>query len=255
MNKHLQELIQVASFDKQIDDLAPKIQKVREKLDEKIRLKEQVLKNIESLNQEAHAIDLEITQHDRNIQEASLKLENISKKQKEIKTEKEMRALDVESDIAKENMTNSNSEIQRLEALKASKQEEKEACLPKLAEIEEHIRTLEEETKSEVQEIKKVQQEIFQKKEALVANMDSKITGFYAKIRRWAGNTSVVPVFKQACGGCFIKINDMVYNEILKGQEILNCPHCGRILYAKKDGDTQSDEKPKNESSKRKAKA
>ena len=231
MNKHLQDLIQVAAYDIQIDELGPKIQKIRSELDEKINQQEQILKNIENLNQEAHAINLEITHHDRNIQDASAKLEQISKKQKEVKTEKEIRALDVESDIAKENMTHSNSEIERLEALKLTKEEEKNAYAPQLEELKSLIQTLESQTQSQVQEIKKAQQDLFDKKETLSAKMDSKITGFYAKIRRWAGNTSVVPVFKQACGGCFMKLNDTIYNEIIKGNDIINCPHCGRILY------------------------
>ena len=29
----------------------------------------------------------------------------------------------------------------------------------------------------------------------------------------------------------FIKINDKTYAEVLKGEEIVNCLHCGRILY------------------------
>ncbi len=232
MNKHLKELIEVANFDKQIDDLEPKISQARSELNEQIKQQEQILKNIEKLDRESYSIELEISHHNRNIQDASSKLEQISKKQKEIKTEKEMRALDVESDIAKENMTHSNSEIDRLETLKKSKEEEKKAYEPKLEELKSLIKTLEEKTQSQVQEIKKVQQELFNKKEALVEQMDSKITSFYAKIRRWAGNTSVVCVFKQACGGCFIKLNDTIYSEILKGNDIINCPHCGRILYA-----------------------
>ena len=51
-------------------------------------------------------------------------------------------------------------------------------------------------------------------------------------LRRWAKNTSVVPVFKQACGGCFIRLNDRTYTEVLCDENsIITCPHCGRILY------------------------
>lgn len=246
MNKHLEELIQVANLDKQIDDLEPKIHQVRHELDEKIKQKEKIIKTTQSLNQEAHSIDLEIAHHEHNIQDASTKLEQIAKKQKEVKTEKEMRALDVESDIAKENMTHSNNEIARLEALKATKLEEKNSFSPKLEELEGLIKGLEKKTQSQVQEIKKAQEELFHQKEALVAKMDSKITSFYAKIRRWAKNTSVVSVFKQACGGCFIKLNDTIYNEICKGNDIINCPHCGRILYMPKPQKaSKSEEKAK----------
>lgn len=245
MNKHLQELIQVANFDKQIDDLEPKILQVRFELDGKIRQKAQILKDIETLSDEIKGIDLEISKHDRNIQEASAKLEQIAKKQKEVKTEKEFRALDVETDIAKENMTHSNAEIERLEASKNAKAEQKESYAPKLDELGAIIETLEAQTQQQVQEIKQKQQELFNQKEALIAQMDSKITGSYAKIRRWALNTSVVPVFKQACGGCFIKLNDSIYNEICKGNDIINCPHCGRILYTSNQSETPATEKPK----------
>ncbi|RDU59505.1 zinc ribbon domain-containing protein [Helicobacter marmotae] len=246
MNKHLEELIKVASFDKQIDDLEPKISQARSGLDEKIKQKEHILKDVAALGEEIHNIELEISRHDRNIQEASLKLEQIIKKQKEVKTEKEVRALDVENDIAKENMTHSNAEIERLEALKNAKTEQKQAYTPQLDELDKAIQELEVKTQKEVEEIKKTQQKLFEQKQALVTQMDSKITGFYAKIRRWALNTSVVPVFKQACGGCFIRLNESIYNEILKGNDIINCPHCGRILYIKPE-ESQADleEKPK----------
>lgn len=235
MNKHLRDLIEVANFDKQIDDLGPKIDEVRKELDEKIRQKNQILKNIENLNQEHHSINLEIAHHDRNIQEISLKLDTIAKKQKDIKTEKELRALDIEEDIAKENMTHSNNEIQRLEAVKNAKEDEKAKLESQIQSLQAEIDVLENQTQSKVQEIKAIQQNLFNQKEVLVAQMDNKITSFYAKIRRWALNTSVVPVFKQACGGCFIRLNDTIYAEILRGNDIINCPHCGRILYAPTD--------------------
>lgn len=245
MNKHLQELIRIAHFDKQIDDLEPKIAQVRYELDEKIKQKEQVLKDIESLDEETRNIELEIARYDRNIQEYSAKLEQIAKKQKEVKTEKEMRALDVETDIAKENMTHSNAEIERLEASKVAKIEQKSSYAPKLEELKSAIETLELQTQEQVQEIKRMQQNLFDKKESLISQMDAKIIGFYAKIRRWALNTSVVPVFKQACGGCFIKLNDTIYNEINKGNDIVNCPHCGRILYMQQDCESTLQVTPK----------
>jgi hypothetical protein len=44
-------------------------------------------------------------------------------------------------------------------------------------------------------------------------------------------DSAVVPVKKQACYGCHMKINDKTYAEVIKAEEIVNCPHCGRILY------------------------
>ena len=61
--------------------------------------------------------------------------------------------------------------------------------------------------------------------------MNQNIIVFYEKIRRWARNTAVVPVRKQACYGCYMKLNDHTYASVVRGEEITTCPHCGRILY------------------------
>ena len=136
------------------------------------------------------------------------------------------------------------------------KNKEKQSYTPKLEQLKSEIEALETQTQKQVQEIKQAQQDLFEEKESLVAKMDNKVISFYAKIRRWALNTSVVPVFKQACGGCFIKLNDTIYNEILKGNDIINCPHCGRILYADSQAKASAQESVKAEAKpKKKAKA
>ncbi|MEE6591681.1 hypothetical protein VWN77_10245, partial [Campylobacter coli] len=42
---------------------------------------------------------------------------------------------------------------------------------------------------------------------------------FYEKIRKCAKNTAVVPVKKQACYGCFMKIYYNTYLSVIKGEE------------------------------------
>jgi predicted nucleic acid-binding Zn-ribbon protein len=32
-----------------------------------------------------------------------------------------------------------------------------------------------------------------------------------------------------------MKLNDKTYSEVIKGDEIVNCPHCGRILYIERE--------------------
>ena len=77
----------------------------------------------------------------------------------------------------------------------------------------------------------KERKEVYAKKDKLIATMNQKILAFYEKIRKWAHNTAVVPVKKQACYGCFMQINDKTFSAVIKGEDIVTCPHCGRILY------------------------
>ena len=68
--------------------------------------------------------------------------------------------------------------------------------------------------------IEKIKGELFVKREELSRNLEQKVLSFYEKIRIWAGNTAVVPVKKQACYGCYMKLNDKTYSEVIKGDEI-----------------------------------
>ena len=65
---------------------------------------------------------------------------------------------------------------------------------------------------------------IFDEKEVIAKNIDNKIIIFYEKIRKWAKDSSIVPIKKQACSGCFIRINDRIYLELIKADTITTCP-------------------------------
>lgn len=232
MNKHLQSLIQIANLDKQIDDLEPKIAQARKELDSKIAQKTSTLRAIETLQEQSKNLQHEINENDRLIHETSARLEGIAKKQQEIRNEKELRALNVEEDIAKENLTLANEQIQKLQTIQKAKNDEIAQLQGSISELDSQISELEQSTQSAVEVIKKEQQEIFKQKQEIISKSDIKSITFYEKIRRWAKNTSVVPVFKQACGGCFIRLSDRTYAEVLSEENsIITCPHCGRILY------------------------
>lgn len=83
--------------------------------------------------------------------------------------------------------------------------------------------------------LEKDRMSVYDKKTKLVGEMNQKVLSFYEKIRKWAKNTAVVPVKKQACYGCFMKIYDKTYLSVVKDEEIVTCPHCGRILYKEQE--------------------
>jgi predicted nucleic acid-binding Zn-ribbon protein len=97
--------------------------------------------------------------------------------------------------------------------------------------LDANLSSVKEEVDAKLAAINAKRQKVFEAKEKLVSQMNQKGLSFYQKIRRWAKNTAVVEVRNQACMGCYMVINDKVYAEVIKGEEITNCPHCGRILY------------------------
>ncbi|RAX55267.1 hypothetical protein CCY99_00780 [Helicobacter sp. 16-1353] len=231
MNKDLQNLIKLSKIDKEATKLEPQIAEIEDEVNIKIKLQMQSQDELESLKTDTKRIKLEIANNELLINENSEKLAQIDKKIANVKSEYELRALDAENGLAKEKIAFANEEISRLEKeLEAIKDKEKEL----LQAIELATKDIEE-TKIEVQKktakIKLELQKIFDSKEKLAKSIDNKVLVFYEKIRKWAKDTSVVVVKKQACSGCFIRINDKVYSELLKSDDIVTCPHCGRILY------------------------
>lgn len=231
MNKHLKELIELANNDQAIDSYNPQL----EAADKKVA---RAQKKIDTAQSELDELATAIAENEEKVKsfEEQLTLLNTqlasnAKKLKEISTEKEMKALSLEEDIAKEKMTFANEEIGRLQNINETKKALLEEAAQKVKTHTVDFDALNEEVMAEKAQIEKSKGELFVKREELSRNLEQKVLSFYEKIRIWAGNTAVVPVKKQACYGCYMKLNDKTYSEVIKGDEIVNCPHCGRILY------------------------
>ena len=231
MNKYLQQLVELSDLDKQIDGFIPRIQdieKAYKNIEEECEI---IAVNIERLDEEVSDLKSQKSGTNAHIAEFSAKIKDVAKKSSSAKSEKEIKALSLEEDIAKEQLEAANEEIARLEKIIDSKNSQKDELGLKKAELEENLKNIKSKTSSELENIEKERKEVYAKKDKLIATMNQKILAFYEKIRKWAHNTAVVPVKKQACYGCFMQINDKTFSAVIKGEDIVTCPHCGRILY------------------------
>ena len=231
MNKHLEELIELSKIDQSIDAFEPKIKQAKSRLEEVQQQESSVVKEIEKLQVDIKNAELKRAKNELHIQELLDKLDANKRKSAEAKTEKEIKALQLEEDIAKEQLDFANEEIDRLDKLIEVRKSEIETKKSELEEINQISSQIKIDVEKELEEIEKQKQQLFEQKQQLISKMSQKILVFYDKVRRWAKNSAVVLVQKQACMGCFMKINDKTYAEVIKGEEITTCPHCGRILY------------------------
>ena len=235
MNKYLSELIELSQIDKSIDGFEPRIQSIQKALNVAIEKESAIKSAIESYDEEIKEAKLKRGKNELHLAELAEKLKELSKKATIVKTAREVKALGLEEEIAKEQSDFANEEIQRLDKLIDSKNLYKEEESLKLEEASKEVEEIRASIADELAEIEKEKKSVYANKQTLIGEMDQKILSFYEKIKKWAGNTTVVPVKKQACYGCFMKINDKVYASVIKEEEIVTCPHCGRILYKEKE--------------------
>ena len=171
----------------------------------------------------------------QQITKLTTKLKDLAKKSSLVKTAKEIKALQLEEEISKEQCDFANDEINRLDKIIDLKQTNIAALQEKIAEAAKEAEEIKASIDSQIQAIEEERKNVYQSKDELVSGMSQKILTFYQKIRKWAENSTVVPVRKQACYGCFMRINDKTFASVLKQDDIITCPHCGRILYKELD--------------------
>ncbi|MDD3325069.1 MAG: zinc ribbon domain-containing protein [Sulfurospirillaceae bacterium] len=231
MNKYLEQLIDLSALDKEIDDFGPRIAKVERTLKLALDKEKDLELQIVSMHSEIMDAKLKKNKNELHLAELSLKLKDLSKKSALLKTAKEIKALQVEEDIAKEQCDFANEEIVRLDKAIEIKQENIAQIQTKLSELAQETQEIKSSIDAQIKAVEEDRREVYKRREELVSQMSQKILTFYQKIRKWAGNTTVVPVRKQACYGCFMRINDKTYATVIKQDDIVTCPHCGRILF------------------------
>ncbi len=231
MNKHLQELIELSKLDKSIDDFTPIIEAAQKKLERRVAKRDEISARMEEVNTQIKDIKIKIASYEGQIVSLNEQLSLGAKKFKEVKSEKELQALQMEEELAKEKIRHANEEIDRQNSIL----EKKEATLVEIsAELEvanEELEKVSAEVSAKMESIEEEKAKLFVQRENRIITIDQKILSFYEKIRIWANNSTVVPVRKQACYGCYMKLNDSAYAEVIKSEDICTCHHCGRILY------------------------
>ncbi len=235
MNKHLKQLIDLSIVDKEIDAFEPQIEEANYNYEAALAKTQSIESDIENLSNEIKEEELKKAKNELHLAELSQKLEDNSRKSGEVKTEREMKSLQLEEEIAKEQVTFANEEIERLEKVIDSKKEQIDAAKTSLEELASNLESVKADVDAKLETINKERQAVFVQKEKLLGTVNQKGLAFYQKIRRWAKNTTVVPVEEQACMGCHMLISDKIYADVIKAEDITTCPHCGRILYMKAD--------------------
>ncbi len=65
----------------------------------------------------------------------------------------------------------------------------------------------------------------------VLVRIPKRLTSSYERIRKGRGGDVVVPVKRRSCGACYKQLEPRVIQEIRKGDKVITCDSCGRILY------------------------
>jgi predicted nucleic acid-binding Zn-ribbon protein len=74
-------------------------------------------------------------------------------------------------------------------------------------------------------------------RENVLVRLEAPLIAIYERVRRGKGSGAVVAVRNKACSGCFKTLPPQLVQEIRRGERIITCDSCGRILIWDDDGE------------------
>ena len=74
-------------------------------------------------------------------------------------------------------------------------------------------------------------QELGGLREQLVSEISPEVVEFYEEKKYEFGGNVFVPVYNKTCSGCSMQVPSAQYTKLLRGEGLVYCPNCGRILF------------------------
>jgi uncharacterized protein len=179
---------------------------------------------LETLKKEHREIDREISLIDSKVSKSNEKLSNI-------KSNKEYQAVLKEiEDLRLEKQRLEDTSIEIMEKIEDTSRNLAE----KSAEGRELTAAVEKERSQLEQRLEKLDKSfknLLRKRMALCRDIEGPLLKHYEQLLKRKGGLAVSAVMKGVCQCCHIAIPPQKFNELIKGEEMMSCPHCMRIIY------------------------
>jgi predicted nucleic acid-binding Zn-ribbon protein len=231
LNEEIRQLTELQVIDLEIAKLDDEINTEKEALAKRQKAFTEHQSTIEELQAKITDADVQRRGIEAELADELSRIKERQSKMMQVQTNREYQSLLKEIEDGKKNIKEKEEEIVRL-------MESGEANTKIMAE---QAGQTDEEEKALAEESKKVQKhavEVEGKKAKIVAKREAKAKDInaaalrkYDMLRTRRNGKAVVGVVNGICQGCFMSIPPQHFNDILKGDRILNCPTCQRILY------------------------
>ncbi len=233
MVPELMALVEIQQIDKDIREIESanlSLNKQLEKEKEEIAKKKAIL---QEMVEKKDALQKDLRHNERTLQQIEQNLEGFEKKIYQVKSQKELEAVDHE--IAKSRKERSNVEDAIL------------ICMTSTEEISISLSKQEKELKKETDDFdcqsQKIEADIKlniqklltanTKKQEIISTIEPTLLSNYERLREGRNNLAVVHVEGGICQGCFITLPPQQVNEVRVGNSIIRCSSCARMLYWK----------------------
>ncbi|MBB5348596.1 hypothetical protein JWG42_06805 [Desulfoprunum benzoelyticum] len=231
MKEHIEQLINLQSIDLEIDQIENEIKAQQSALDARIAALADKEALIAALQEQISNGDKERRALEAEVADKMAFVRDRQSKMMQVQTGREQTALLKEIEEGKKSAKESEEKIvaimEEVEKLDARIIEEKN-----LLKGEKELVTEEtEKVRTTIETISKTKKEKDALRQQQAQGINGSILKKYTTLRERRNGLAVVNVLQGVCQGCYMNIPPQRYNQLLRGDQIFDCPTCQRIMY------------------------
>ncbi|MDQ3818378.1 MAG: C4-type zinc ribbon domain-containing protein [Acidobacteriota bacterium] len=232
MKAELEQLIALQNADTSIRRLKAEIEAIpkrRAEIEKEFDQRAFEIRELERVRDEARS---ERTRLETEVAEQRAKQERAERNLMSSKKQDEYTAAIREADAARKQISQLETQIlEKMEAFEQAegKLKEREPEMARLrAEMEERIREFEEQTRTQQEQMEANRRE----RERLMLTLPKNMSALYNRISaRIRDGIAVAEARNGSCTACFMALRPQVMAEVRRGDDVITCDNCNRILY------------------------
>ena len=229
--KQIEQLIVLQNVDseiyelnKQLEEAPQKVSSIRQKLETQQHQQAQVDEKISMLREQERKLNREIEEDNDRIKQSKNKLMLVENSKEYHAMMREMDNLEKTNRLREEEKVAVEEDLAAQNNIKASLDAEIDKLDRELQEKQQHL-------DEQLQGAQAKLDELHKKREAATQEIPQPILSRYEFIRSRLSHPVIVPVDNGVCHGCHISIPPQSFLELQKGEQILSCPNCQRLIF------------------------
>ncbi len=185
----------------------------------------------ENYTSEVKELDQQISDRQNAVKDHKANIKKYEAQLGKVKNNREYDAITKEIEFQNLEIQLCEKRMKEFKAQIAAKQEFLDTAEAELKDKKKDLKVKKSELEEIIQETQKEEEDLLKQSETKGKQIESRLYNAYTRIRSNTRNgLAVVPVERDACGGCFNKIPPQRQLDIRSHKKIIVCEHCGRIM-------------------------
>lgn len=228
----LNKLLDLQTLDLEIESFLAREHEIPKQKDKIEVYRKRLTLELDERQKRFRELTLEQRQCETDIEQMQTQINKYSQQLFAIKKNEEYQALLHEMDMLKKQVGLKEERIlslmMEMDEGKARLEEDKKRIESELKELDKQCRTIDEELAQAVAQRRQIEN----RRGPAAADVKPDLLARYNLIReRKKSGPALVPLYGESCSGCHMHVRPQIVNELMAGERIHACAHCGRLLY------------------------